>query len=334
MSGIIGHTIYAILTAEQIRSRHPKLAALLKRRQAEFVCGAYLGCDVQTLPEAICVDTGEEVGYGTVPLEKSPLTGGPVKPWTFEHEGRKYRARDVHDQYYGRAHVVFGWSVADRQHAVPWDHLADYAAFTFQDAIELYLPSESKVAYLFGWLVHIVGDSMIKSIRPGLKMKLLDGLYTPRNRPVQDLVTYHEVGRKEFGLDWPALLRAAAATPVELVQLHAMRTTRPRGMLGANFTNAWSPGDEPLVTRVLQENRRYLKKYLERLLPEYQLVQAGDTWNCAAELSRQAGGLSYSQMVDAAQAAGFRETLTQIARAAAAQFDEVVRRVPALSKTV
>lgn len=202
---------------------------------------------------------------------------------------------------------------------------------TMQDAIDLFPPGESKLAYLFGWLVHIVGDSLIKSVQPGLKMKLLDGLYTPRNRPVQDLVTYHEIGRKELGLDWPKLLRDLAAVPVEPVQTHAMRVARPRGTLAANFSNAWTPADEKLLTFVCHENRRYLKKYLERLLPEYELKQVGDEWQCHAEMSRQAGGLSYSQMVATAREAGFRETLTQIAEEAASQCARVIRQVPDLA---
>ena len=289
-----------------------------------------LGCDIQTLPEAICVQTGEEIGFGTVPISKSPITGGEVKPWTMTYDGREYRPREIHERFYGRAHVVFGWSVADRQHTVPWDHLSDFAAMTMQDAIDLYPSGESKVAYLFGWLVHIVGDSMIKSVRPGLKMKLLDGLYTARNRPVQDLVTWHEIVVNELGLDWSKLLRDLANSPVEPVQLHAMRVTRPRGMLAANFSNAWSPSDEALMTFVLKENRRYLKKYLERLLPDYKLTQVGNEWHCDAEMSRQSGGLSYSEMVAAAREAGLRDTLNQIAAEAANQCEQVIQRVPRL----
>lgn len=332
MSGIIGHSMYAVLTEQKLRGPHPQIAALLKRQWASYLCGAYLGCDIQTLPEAICVETGEEVGYGTVPLAKSPLTGGAVKEWTLRFEGREYRPREIHERFYGRAHLVFGWTAAERKHAVPWDHLGDYAAMAMQDAIDLYPAGETKVAYLLGWLVHIVGDSLIKSVQPGLKMKLLDGLYTPRNRPVQDLVTYHEIGRKELGLDWPKLLRDVAAAPVEPVQVHVMRNTRPRGTLAANFSNAWAPADEKLLSFVCQENRRYLKKYLERLLPEYALQQVGDEWECAADMSRQAGGLSYSQMVDAAREAGFRETLTQIAEEAARQCEHVIRCVPQLAR--
>ncbi len=220
---------------------------------------------------------------------------------------------------------------AERKHTVPWDHLADYAAMTFQDALDLYPPGESKLAYLCGWLVHIVGDSLIKSIRPGLTMKLLDGLYTPRNRPVQDLVTYHEIGRKELGLDWPKLLRELAAAPIESVQLHAMRVTKPRGSLAANFTNAWSPEDEGLTTFVCQENRRYLRKYVERLLPEYKLTQVDDAWQCDAELSRQSGGLSYAQMVQEAQQADLRKTISQIADEASSFLDRIAAQVSALA---
>lgn len=93
MSGIIGHSIYAVLTEQKLRSTHPRIAVLLKRQWASYLCGAYLGCDIQTLPEAVCVDTGEEVGYGTVPITKSPLTGGAVKEWELAFEDHKYRPR-------------------------------------------------------------------------------------------------------------------------------------------------------------------------------------------------------------------------------------------------
>lgn len=328
MSGIVGHTMYAILAERRLRESRPRVASLLKRHRAAYLCGAYLGCDIQTLPEAICLDTGEEVGYGTVPIEKSPLTGGPVKPWTLRHGGREFRPRDIHQRFYGRSHVVFGWSAAERVHTVPWDHLEDYAAFTLQDAVDLFPPGESKLAYLLGWLVHIVGDSLIKSVRPGLTMKLLDGLYTPRNRPVQDLVTYHEVGRKELGLDWPSLLRDLADASVEPVQLHAMRVSRPRGKLAESFANAWSPADEELVLLVCRENRRYLQQYLKRLLPEYRLTRAGDAWECDQELSRQTGGLTYSQMAEEARRAGLRATLSQIAEEAAHLIERVIQRSP------
>lgn len=332
MSGIIGHTMYGILAWKGAAARKLPIAPVLARHWSSYLCGAYLGCDIQTLPEAVCVDTGQEIGYGTVPIERSPLTGGAVRPWSFEFAGRSYRARDIHTLLYGRAHLVFGWSAADRQHTVPWDHLADYVAMTVQDALDLYEPGERRVAYLFGWLAHIVGDSLIKSIQPGVTLRLLDGVYTSANRPIQDLVTYHEIGRKELGLDWPALLNDLADTPVEAVQLHAMRVTRPRGTLATHFPNAWSPGDEPLARHVLAENRRYLKIYLRRLLDEYQLTAGPAGPQCNAELSRLTGGLSYTEMVATAERANFRGALGQIASAIVKLFAQVIERVPQLAE--
>ena len=61
-------------------------------------------------------------------------------------------------------------------------------------------------------MAHVVSDSLIKSVQPGIELHLLDGKYTPRNRPIQDLVTFHEIGVKEFGLNWAALLADLAAT--------------------------------------------------------------------------------------------------------------------------
>ena len=76
MSGIIGHVMYAVLGAKAAAARRLPVAPIIQRHWASYLAGAYLGADIQTMPEAICVDTGKEVGYGTVPLEKSPLTGG------------------------------------------------------------------------------------------------------------------------------------------------------------------------------------------------------------------------------------------------------------------
>lgn len=341
MSGIIGHTMYGVLALRESRTRGLPIVPLLERHEASYLCGAYLGSDIQTMPEAVCVDTGEEVGYATVPIDRSPITGGAVRPWTFRFEGREYRPREIYDRFYGRAHLVFGWAAADRQHTVPWDHLADYVALTIQDSLTPNRVShqagdqgndqagDRPVAYLFGWLVHIVGDSLIKSVRPGLRLTLLDGTYTPANRPVQDLVTFHEIGRRQLGLDWKPLLDGLADAPVEPAQLHAMRVTRPRGGLAQCFPNAWSPEDEPLALAVFAENRRYLKPYLARLLPEYELTNGPQ---CRPELSRLANGLDYAGMVAAAKQADFEGALRQIATTTVDLFEEVIARVPKLER--
>jgi hypothetical protein len=331
MSGLIGHTMYGILARNEARARGLPLAGLLARHEASYLCGAYLGSDIQTMPEAVCVDTGREVGFGTVPVERSPITGGPVRPWSLAFDGGEYRPRAIHDRFYGRAHLVFGWAAAERQHAVPWDHLADYVAATIGDAIDFLGAELRSIAYLFGWLVHIVGDGLIKSQHPGLRLHLIDGTYTPTNRPIQDLVTFHEVGRTELGLDWERTLGALAATPVEPAQLHAMRVTRPRGALAALFPNAWAPGDEALARCVLAENRRYLVPYTHTLLGEYRLTAGPDGPMCDANLSRLAGGLTYRQMVAAAERAHFRDALDVIARETVDLFEQVLDREPRIA---
>lgn len=330
MSGIIGHTMYAVLAGKAATGRKLPVAPLIHQHYASYLAGAYLGCDVQTMPEAICVDTGEEVGYGTAPLEKSPLTGGAVKPWTLKFEGVEYRPLDIHHLFYGRAHLVFGWTQEEREHAVPWDHLADYAAFVVQDALELFGPGERRLAYLFGWLAHVVGDSLIKSVQPGIALHLLDGKYTRANRPIQDLVTFHEIGRRELHLDWRHVLADLADTPVEPVQTHWMRVASPRGALAAHFPDAWVPSHQKLLMRVLAENRRYQRIRNARLLKQYSLTQAGNAWTCDEELSRQTGGLSYQDMVEAADKAGFRHALWQMGEAIADVFTQVVERSPHL----
>lgn len=330
MSGIIGHTMYAILAGKAAEHRRLPIVPMLHRHYASYLCGAYLGCDVQTMPEAVCVDSGNEVGYGTVDLKQSPLTGGEVTPWSLQLNDKRYRPREIHRTFYGRAHLVFGWNGVDRAHTVPWDHLADYVAAVCEDAMEHFGVGERKMAYLMGWLAHIVGDSLIKSIRPGIELNLLGGKYTPKNRPIQDLVSYHEIGVNELGLHWPALLHDLAETPVEPIQLHYMRIARPKGRLAEDFPNAWAPGLAPLLQAVLRENRRYQAIRNPRLVERYRLQKKGDQWECRAELSQQAGGLRYPEMVQLAERANFRHALWQMAEAIATLFEDVVQRAPSL----
>lgn len=332
MSGIIGHTMYAVLAGKAVAQQKLPVASLIHRHYASYLAGAYMGCDIQIMPEAICVDTGQEVGFGTAPLQHSPLTGGAVKPWTLKFQNQEYRPREIHQLFYGRAHLVFGWTPAERKFTIPWDHLPDYAALVFQDARDLYGPGDRKLAYLFGWLAHIVGDSLIKSVQPGITLKLLDGKYTPANRPIQDLFTLHEVGRKELNLDWASLLSDLADTPVEPVQLHYMRVGQPRGMLAADFPDAWAPQHAPLLLSVLQENRRYQQMRNPGLMKRYALKQKGTQWECDAELSRVTGGLSYSDMLAHAEQANFRHALWEMGEAIATLFTQVVERVPFLQE--
>lgn len=330
MSGIIGHTMYAILAGKAAAQKKLPVMSVINQHYASYLAGAYMGCDIQIMPEAICVDTGQEVGFGTAPLEKSPLTGGEIKPWTLNFGSKDYRPREIHRTFYGRAHVVFGWSPAERKHTVPWDHLPDYAAMVVQDAKDFYGPGERKLAYLFGWLAHIVGDSLIKSVQPGITLDLLGGKYTPANRPIQDLVSYHEIGRKDLHLNWAHLLSDLSETPIEPVQLHYMRVGHPRGMLATNFPDAWAPQHEPFLLRVLEENRRYQKIRNPRLIKKYALKQSGTSWQCDEELSRITGGLTYAEMVEVADKANFRHALWEMGEAIARLFEQVIERVPDL----
>jgi hypothetical protein len=329
VSGIIGHVTYAVLGAQAAAAQRLPVAPLLRRHWASYLCGAYLGCDIQTLPEAVCVDTGREVGYGLVPLERSPLTGGAVRPWKLAWNGRDFTPKDIHRLFYGRSHVVFGWSKDELYLQEPWDHLADYFACAVADARAHFGPGERSLAYLFGTLAHIVGDSLIKSIRPGLNLRLLDGQYTARNRPIQDLITFHEVGRKELGLNWPDLLADLAAAPVELVQPHVMRIGERRGELGRSCSEGWRSDLAPLLNLVMAENRRYLKTLIPRWLEGLRLVHTEQGLDCA-ESTRALTGLHYAEMVALAETADFRHALWQIGEAVAGVFAEVVQHQPTL----
>jgi hypothetical protein len=330
MSGIVGHSLYALLGLKAASQRLLPVAPIVARHWSSYLAGAYLGSDIQTMPEAICVDTGRAVGYGTVPLSESPLTGGAVQPWSLKVQEQAYRPRDIHELFYGRAHLVFGWAKADREHAIPWDHLPDYFARVVEDTVALFGPSERALAYVLGWIVHVVSDSLIKSVQPGIDLLLLDGKYTPRNRPIQDLISLHEVGIKELRLNWPALLADLTETPVEPVQLHYMRIAEPRGALAKAFANGWRPDLGSLLAAVLVENRRWCRSHALDVLEQLRLEQVQGRWECSAAL-REIVGMNYAEMLELADRAHFRHALWQMGEAVAAMFEAVTSRSPYLA---
>lgn len=330
MSGLVGHTLYGLLALREAEARRLAIAPVLRRHLASYLAGAYLGCDIQVMPEAICVDTGREVGFGTVPLTKSPITRGAVRPWFLRFEGKEYRPTEIHRLFYGRAHLVFGWAGEDARLAVPWDHLPDYCASSVLDLPGAGRDGGPTLAYLFGWMVHVVGDSLIKSIRPGIKMHLLDGTYTPRNRPIQDLFAYHEIGLKEMQLDWKALFAEMAATPVEAMQPHYMRVADPGGRLGATFSEGWRPELAGLLGAVLKENRRWLPFHAADVLRDMALTGDRDHPRVSDTVRSAVGDLEYTELMAMAERSQMRETLKTITGECAALFAGVSAQVPAL----
>jgi hypothetical protein len=199
------------------------------------------------------------------------------------------------------------------------------------DALTVFGPGERHLAYVFGWITHIVSDSLIKSIRPGISLHMVDGKYTPRNRPIQDLICFHQVGRKELHFDWHSLLADLVDTPVEPIQLHYMRVSKPRGQLAKLAPQGWTPDREPLLRRVLAENRRYQRIRNGRLLKQLALTRTPAGWQCDEQLSKQTGGLTYAEMVDLAEAAGYRHALWQMAESIVDMFVQVHQQEPLLN---
>lgn len=328
---MIGHTLFGLLGLKAAVAQKLPVGPIAGKQLASYLAGAYLGCDIQTMPEAVCVDTGREVGYGTVPMEKSPFTGGAVRPWSLVVGERSYRPNEIHALFYGRSHVVFGYPRQQREQVVPWDHLPDYCAAVVEDTYALFGPGRRQLAYVLGWMAHVVSDSLIKSVQPGIDLYLLDGKYTPRNRPVQDLMMCHEIGEKELGLDWPALFADLVETSVEQVQLHYMRIAEPRGKLARFFPHDWQPEHRDLLTAVLIENRRWCRFHAQDVLDDMKLQQRKDgDFDCNDKI-RQLTGLSYAQMVAMAQDAKLRHACWQMGDAIADMFSAVVRRSPRLA---
>jgi len=87
--------------------------------------------------------------------------------------------------------------------------------------------------------------------------------------------------------------------------------------LAEKFPTGWSPKHEQLLYAVMSENRRYQKIRNPRLVEQLALDQMPDGLNCNVQLSQITGGLSFEEMMQLADAAGFRQTLAQIGEAVA-----------------
>ncbi len=327
MSGIIGHITYATLAGKAAKVRRLPIAPVIHRHFSSYLAGCYLGCDIQTMPAAVCIDTGEEVGHGPSPVEESPITGGKIRPWKLKFDDREIEPRDIHQDFYGRSHLIMGWKKEDKSIAVPLSKLLDYAADVTGDAIELFGPGESSLAYALGWVTHLMGDGLIKSVIDGLNLNLLGSTYSAKNRPVQDLISFNEIGIKELGLNWAALLDDLTKTPVQEIQAHYMRCGKQQGRLGAHFTDGWLPEKKPLLRAIMAENRRYQRIRNPRLIAELTLRNSpGGEMICDSKLSGKADGLTYAEMLEAADKADFRHALWQIGEIIADAFEKIIER--------
>ena len=54
-------------------------------------------------------------------------------------------------------------------------------------------------------------------------------------------MTFHEIGIKELGLNWPALLCDLVDAPIEPLQAHYMRVGKACGQLANSFSRGWNP---------------------------------------------------------------------------------------------
>ena len=324
MSGLVGHSLYAILALQQAEEWTPSLVPLLKRHFGSYLAGAYIGADIQMMPEAVCVQTGKELGIGTVPLTESPFTGGPVRPWYLEHAGNRFRPNEIHRLFYGRSHLIFGWTKEMANLRVSWDLLVRYAVCVIKDYSASSPTSDNGLAWIFGWLVHVVSDSMIKSRQPGLKMHLVDGLYTARNRPIQDLFAFYEMGVKELKIDWKGTFALMAQAPIEAVQFHYMRI-RPLGPhLSKAFADGWAESQGDLLQTVLRENRRWLSHHAGDVLAELMLEEVSGRRLPSKIFREWTQDSDYGELMAMAEKAGIRDVLRGIVEETVGLFDHVL----------
>jgi len=315
MSGIVGHLTYALLSHRKALERQLRCAAIISQHLGHYLSGAYLGADIMTLPGGACPECGQEWGYCASIPKDCPDDGSPLTPYSLEHKEEIYPSVEIHNIFYGRTHLIFGWQ-QDKHLSLKWDDLPEFLGACLADT-----DSASGQAYVLGFMSHVVGDSMIKSFQPGLDLYLLNGTYTPENRPIQDLFTFHEIGIGELAVDWSSLMESVVATPVQTVQAHYMRCTEPCGKLAESFPEGWRPKLESLLMNVLAENRRYQRIRNARLLDELELTNGPDGFECDPGLSTTARGLKYREMLSMCREAGFRSALETIAVETAEVFE-------------
>ncbi len=226
MSGIVGHSMYAVLGLKAAdaaktspgRDRPATFRQLRRRRLSRQRHSGHAGSGLRGHGPRGGLRHRAGWRKARSPAAPCASSGSPLRT------ARSPRIRCTNDSTGARTSCSAG-PKSDEALRVPWDHLPDYFAAVIDDAFELFGPGERPLAYALGWIVHVVSDSLIKGIQPGIELNLVDGRYTARNRPVQDLFTFHEIGIREFHLDWAALFRdlAAHARRAVAAPLHALR---------------------------------------------------------------------------------------------------------------
>ena len=151
------------------------LAQLASRHLSSYLCGAYLGgMSAPCRPLFVWIPIHR---WATVPNGwRKAVTGGRVKQWTLSiGAGNLRRAKFAASYVVVPTLPLAGWLMIDC-----WRCLGRGCQNTLPRCCrmrELHGPSERRLAYALGWMTHVIGDGLIKSVAPGLDLNLLDEIH-------------------------------------------------------------------------------------------------------------------------------------------------------------
>jgi len=219
------HVTYAVLGAQAATARRLPVAPLLRRHWASYLCGAYLGCDIQTFPKQCVWTRAAKSGTAWCRWPESPhRRRGPAMEALLD--GREYTRVTSTGCFTGDR----TWSLAGarrnstcRNPGTIWPITSRARPLTRGPAL-----ARANVRWPISSHARARGRRQSHQVRPRRpEAAFTRRQYTPRNRPIQDLITFHEVGRKELNLNWARPAGGSRWLPaVESLQPHTMRVAR------------------------------------------------------------------------------------------------------------
>lgn len=272
MSGSVGHQFIAAVTALTLRG-HADLpvAGPVVRCPEHARTGAYLGADIQIMPDYVCGRCGAL--WGIVRPDFRCTCGTPaaqLQRFTFEHDGREWGRRSVQQVFYGRTHACLANDApgSDRDN-LPWAELPKLAGHMLQVASRR--PShlanatypatnEEAVSWVVGWVSHIVQDNVVKdTVDLGVEYDILDGKYGPQTRVAYEWLILTSFSY-DLGLDPAGLLYTDTSHGDNGLLTHYLMVEQPSAYASLGMDGRWParPEQRSLAEAVQRENRRYI----------------------------------------------------------------------------
>lgn len=258
------HTLFAHMALDAlIAARHP-LAGVAARRAAVLRVAATVGCDIQCMPYQTCQGCEAWYRHDRKSDRKCLVCGEEALADYFVdiRDGRRLKRTDIERDYYRHTHLVLGhdrgYGVDPKTAPGPEEQpfpqqVVDHLTFCLKDAERAAVPrgqTENYVAFLLGWMTHVVSDALFKGCyRHAARIDFFGHQYAMAMLPAAETLSMTDISY-DFGASWPTWRADLLDAERDGGALRHLTMGNPPELYGPHWTAAHGRPD-PAVGRVI-----------------------------------------------------------------------------------